>query len=57
MRGVVADSWSCCVCCGGCQNNYISEIKNIFNLPNLIFLDLYNNCIQASPQAVKVCER
>jgi Leucine-rich repeat (LRR) protein len=28
------------------QNNYISEIKNIFNLPNLIFLDLYNNCIE-----------
>lgn len=28
------------------QNNYITEIKNIFNLPNLIFLDLYNNCIQ-----------
>lgn len=33
--------------CGGwAQNNYITEIKNIFNLPNLIFLDLYNNCIQ-----------
>ena len=28
------------------QNNMISEIRNIFNLPNLIFLDLYNNQIK-----------
>lgn len=28
------------------QNNYIVEIQNLQHLPNLIFLDLYNNCIQ-----------
>mmetsp|Transcript_32171 Transcript_32171/g.99357 ORF Transcript_32171/g.99357 Transcript_32171/m.99357 type:complete len:790 (+) Transcript_32171:284-2653(+) len=28
------------------QNNYIAEIQNLSHLPNLIFLDLYNNCIE-----------
>ena len=28
------------------QNNYIEEIRHLSNLPNLIFLDLYNNCIE-----------
>ena len=27
------------------QNNLISKITNLANLPNLIFLDLYNNLI------------
>ncbi|KAJ1451539.1 hypothetical protein M885DRAFT_529433 [Pelagophyceae sp. CCMP2097] len=29
------------------QNNYIEEIRHLAHLPNLIFLDLYNNCIEA----------
>ncbi|KAJ8598932.1 hypothetical protein CTAYLR_009842 [Chrysophaeum taylorii] len=28
------------------QNNYIEEIRHLSHLPNLIFLDLYNNCIE-----------
>jgi Leucine-rich repeat (LRR) protein len=28
------------------QNNYIENIAQLHNLPNLIFLDLYNNCIE-----------
>lgn len=28
------------------QNNYIQHIQNLHNLPNLIFLDLYNNSIE-----------
>jgi len=28
------------------QNNYIEEIQYLNHLPNLIFLDLYNNCIE-----------
>lgn len=27
------------------QNNLISKITNLANLPNLIFIDLYNNLI------------
>mmetsp|Transcript_22286 Transcript_22286/g.73819 ORF Transcript_22286/g.73819 Transcript_22286/m.73819 type:complete len:1165 (+) Transcript_22286:167-3661(+) len=29
------------------QNNYIEEIRHLSHLPNLIFLDLYNNCIES----------
>ena len=29
------------------QNNNIQAISNVANLPNLIFLDLYNNSIKA----------
>jgi leucine-rich repeat-containing protein 49 len=28
------------------QNNYITAISNLRQLPNLIFLDLYNNSIE-----------
>ena len=28
------------------QNNYIVEVTNLSRLPNLIFLDLYNNRIE-----------
>ena len=28
------------------ENNYIEEIRHLNSLPNLIFLDLYNNCIE-----------
>lgn len=28
------------------QNNAIRRIENLFGLPNLIFLDLYNNRIE-----------
>lgn len=28
------------------QNNAIRQIENLFGLPNLIFLDLYNNRIE-----------
>lgn len=28
------------------QNNAIRKIENLFGLPNLIFLDLYNNRIE-----------
>jgi len=30
------------------QNNIISHIDNLHGLPNLIFLDLYNNKIEVS---------
>lgn len=31
------------------QNNAIRRIENLLGLPNLIFLDLYNNRVEVGP--------
>lgn len=36
------------------QNNYIEKIAQLRHLPNLIFLDLYNNCIESMSSEVRV---
>jgi hypothetical protein len=38
------------------QNNFISKLENLHNLPNLIFLDLYNNQIKTMENLDQVRE-
>ena len=37
------------------QSNYIKEIQNLVHLPNLIFLDLYNNRIENLSHDLECC--
>lgn len=37
------------------QNNFIQQIENLSNLPNLIFLDLYNNQVKTMENLDQVC--
>jgi hypothetical protein len=39
------------------QNNFISKLENLHNLPNLIFLDLYNNQIKTMENLDQVRHR